>query len=60
MCPECSEAWMSWLDYRPPAPLAIASIGNERGRVRHGTRVIETIRSQQKLIKEMCARNHQV
>lgn len=60
LCAECAAESARWLDYCPTWPIKITSHGPDgpgRG-VAHGARVIETIRTQQRLIRDHCARHH--
>lgn len=60
LCAKCREEWARWLDYREPAPIKIAQSGSPLHNVRHGARVIETIRRQQALIERACESNRHV
>lgn len=59
LCPLCAAESDRWLDYRPPVPLRLHTIGEGTHGVRHGARVLDTIRAQRALIAEACRRDHQ-
>jgi hypothetical protein len=64
LCPSCREAWLAWLDYKITPPITLVQIGKptvarvqeaQRARAREWR---ETIRFQQNLIEQICARQH--
>lgn len=65
LCDECRPKWLAWLDYRlPPAPIQLITIGGNSPRemqARQEARARQwrdTIRSQQQIIADNCARLH--
>lgn len=64
LCGSCADAWMRWLDYRPPAQIRIHNAGGDslrsslsRQKLRADD-IYTTIRSQQALIRSICERLH--
>lgn len=66
LCAACSPAWLAWLDYRlPPPPIQLMVIGDRLQDVKDRQEARyrqwrDTIRSQQALIEQACARRHGV
>lgn len=63
LCPDCRKASDDWLDYRPVHPIRIATVATSARWVIEAqkARAEDTrnlIRSQQKLIADICAANH--
>ena len=64
MCPECSEKWMAWLDYKiiPPVNLvqigAVTSRSLEKSRQRRADEWRDTINFSQRLIRKICTIRH--
>jgi hypothetical protein len=64
MCPECSEKWTAWLDYKIIPPINIVQIGAvtsrslEEGRQRWADELRDTVNFQQRLIRKICTIRH--
>ena len=53
LCDQCWLKWKAWLSYRPALSLLDSRNPGSRGR-----EILETIRSQQKLIVQICKELH--
>lgn len=64
MCPDCSEKWAAWLDYKIVPPINLVQIGSvtayslEEGRKRRFEEWRDTINWNQRLIKRICTIRH--